>query len=255
MKISFCTTCMNRCEHIKKTLPINLSIIKKFNNLNKNKFELSLCNYDSKDDLDDYIKNNYINEIKSGIFIYTVVKKKDIFNPGHAKNIAHKKSTGDILVNIDADNFISEKFVNKVIELFENNINTITLGYLDNYESGAYGRIAISRNNFYKLGGYFEKFIGYGTQDYDLYARGITYLNLSKYIFEKEYVDFITHDNLSRVINYDKTLYNLNNIEDFNNIYSNIELDMEYNIIESKHYFDLKIININEYNNIIFGEC
>ena len=53
MKLSFCTTCMNRVEYLKETLPQNIKLISKYN------YELTLVNYDSKDDLHDYIINNY----------------------------------------------------------------------------------------------------------------------------------------------------------------------------------------------------
>ena len=46
MKLSFCTTCMNRVEHLKKTLPHNIELLNKFDNS-----ELVIVNYDSKDDL------------------------------------------------------------------------------------------------------------------------------------------------------------------------------------------------------------
>lgn len=255
MVFSFCTTCMNRLEHIKSTLPTNLSLIKEFNIKYQDKhiFELSLCNYDSKDNLTEYIETEFKTDIENGILVYNIVYNKQFFNPSHAKNIAHKKSNGDILINIDADNYLTDLFIYKLISLFENNLDILTIGYDDKINSGAYGRICISRDNFYKLGGYFENFIGYGLQDYDLVERGKKYLNLKEYIFEKEYIKFIYHDNLSRIINYDRDLYSKNEI-DFNKIYNVMDLDLLHNVNLHNSHMNNNIMNINEYNNIIFGE-
>ena len=64
MKLSFCTTCMNRVEYLKQTLPQNIEIISKYD------YELVLVNYDSKDDLHEYIINNYKQYIDNNTIKY-----------------------------------------------------------------------------------------------------------------------------------------------------------------------------------------
>lgn len=100
MKLSFCTTCMNRVEYLKETLPQNIKLISKYN------YELTLVNYDSKDDLHDYIINNYKEYIDNNTINYIKIENKNFFNRFHAKNIAHRYSTGDILINLDHLKFI-----------------------------------------------------------------------------------------------------------------------------------------------------
>lgn len=102
-----------------------------------------------------------------------------------AKNVSNLLATGDILVNLDCDNFIqkNDSFIIKREFKKENNIilhmskyNKNTILFLEQYnfniedkykkckndEIGDTGRICILRNNFNKLSGYDERFIFMG---------------------------------------------------------------------------------------------
>jgi hypothetical protein len=266
MKFSFCTTCMNRTHHLKQTIFTNIKLIKlmnkKYNNIHS--FELSLCNYDSKDDLDNFININFENEILNNILIYTKTYNKKYFNVGHAKNIAHKHSTGDILCNIDADNLLTINFCKFIVELFEKNINYITAGeviYSNDLEyyhnattGGGFGRICLSRDNFYKLDGYPEILKGYGEEDNNLIYRSLKYLNLIKFIIPYDKLSFIQHNDNERLCGYNLNILDNNYILSENeknsqikNKYTNINI----NIL--KFYDDNNILEINKYNKIEFG--
>ena len=213
MELSFCITCMNRTNYLKKTLLKNL-------NDNKNsKVEFILVNFNSVDGLENYINNN--NEIKK----YLVTKQLKYFNceklkywhSSIAKNIAHNYASGNILVNLDCDNFIGENGGDFIIDYFKQLGNNIILSQSKEiFGSGTAGRISISKNNFKKLGGYNESFFPMGYQDTDLIERAkkinLNHINISKnndaIINNKKEslincdtnIDYITMENCNKLI-------------------------------------------------------
>lgn len=54
MKLSFCTTCKGRTFHLKQTLPQNLKVVRQFSEV-----ELIVLNYNSPDDLDEWIRMTF----------------------------------------------------------------------------------------------------------------------------------------------------------------------------------------------------
>lgn len=228
MKLSFCTTCMNRVEYIKQTLPQNIEIISKYN------YELVLVNYDSKDNLHEYIITNYKQYIDNDIIKYIKIENKHFFNRFHAKNIAHRYSTGDILINLDADNYINDEVISIIIDYLTKDINYV-LQCAPNE-----GFIVMSRDNFFKLGGYNEQMKNYGFEDTDLVFRAFYLLNLPFIYLKNELVGLIDQPDEIR----------FSNLED-NNINKKCS---EYNINLHKYYMELKISNPNLYNNIEWGK-
>lgn len=96
--------------------------------------------------------------------------------------MAHRIATGDILCNLDADNFIAPGYAEWLNSVFQDNPNSITrlsrfgMGVyhtLGISAFGVYGRIAIMRDNFFNiLHGYDEAgFNGWGGDDDDLLNR------------------------------------------------------------------------------------
>ena len=132
--ISFCTSYLGRREHLNLTVPHNYKVCTGFD-----------CEF------------VYID--------YGEYSKK--WEVSKAKNMAHFKATGDILVNVDADNYLSSQYIQGVLDLFNKDMDIIVYGEKDN--TG--GRIAISRENFHILGGYDERFEDWGYDDIDLIYR------------------------------------------------------------------------------------
>lgn len=231
MKISFCIPCMNRIEHLQQTLPYNINLIKKYNNV-----ELSLVNYDSKDNMHEYVITTFKEEIDNKILKYTKVENRDFFCSKKSKNIAHKYSTGDILVNLDADNFLTDSVIKEIIKNFNENKNYLFhCGYNE-------GFIVISRENFFKLGGYNEKMKDWGFEDVDLVQRayyllgGLTFKYLSD-----ELVNRIEHSDELRLSNLESKNITINECNNYN---SKIH----------KFCMENKIVNPNEYYNIEWGK-
>lgn len=164
--ISYCTTCCNRLWQLALTLPKNLK------NLKENE-ELILVNYGSTDSLTRYIQSSRLclKSIENKKLIYAEVLDVKNYHSSKAKNIAHILGNGDFLVNLDADNFNSG--MHKRI-LKHKNKNCLIYFAVEKYWN-SYGRIAIKKDSFYKLGGYDESFMPMGFQDIDLIVRATEY--------------------------------------------------------------------------------
>ncbi len=175
-KISFCTTCKGRLHHLKETLPQNLKNAAEYPDV-----EFVILDYDSQDGLGEWIKQNYQTEIDSGKIRYARVENKPHFHMSHAKNMAHRAATGDILCNLDADNIIAPGFASWLNTQFTKDPNI----YLridsppsrrfrrnKDYVPGKEGRIALRREDFMYLHGYDEQqYKGWGGEDTNLDER------------------------------------------------------------------------------------
>jgi glycosyltransferase involved in cell wall biosynthesis len=164
LSISFCTTCMNRTHHLKVTLPHNLHHVAAF----WPNCDITLLNYNSSDDLDPWILKTFKSEIKFGILRYFRTTEPKFFRMSHAKNAAHLLSKGDILFNLDADNFIDSGLIEHLSESFRKDKDILLRGH---EFFGVGGRIALTRSNFFELNGYNESFVGWGEDDLELIDR------------------------------------------------------------------------------------
>jgi hypothetical protein len=159
--LSYCTTCMDRLWQLEQTLPYNLSKL-------KDDEEICLVNYNSKDGLDEYIRNNFTKEIEDGRLKYFYTKDPQFFHASKAKNLAHRLGSGGWLFNLDGDNFI-----NKTSRWFIDSMENICAfhEWEGSYADGTYGRICIKREVFFAIGGYNEKFNPIYYEDIDLKKR------------------------------------------------------------------------------------
>ena len=168
MKVSFCITCKNRFHQISKTLLKNL----KDNVSSNNDVEFILVDFDSKDGLKDWVLPNFKNELASGYLKYFFTKELPNWNCSIAKNTAHFLATGDILVNLDCDNFTGENggmYVKRQFTIYGSKL--VLHQSSSNAGDGSFGRISVLKKYFQLLGGYNEMFNPMGYQDIDLILR------------------------------------------------------------------------------------
>ncbi|WP_405164550.1 glycosyltransferase [Nocardia sp. NBC_01499] len=164
-KISFCVTCKNRLWQLQQTLPANLEAI-----LADGRSEIVLVNYNSDDDLDEWVRQ-FGEHIDSGVLRYIHEGTEQFFHCSKAKNLAHFAATGELLVNLDADNFIGDSIVSWRAVWAEHGDTVIQHRY-ENGSDGTYGRIGMPRAHFIALGGYDEQMHPVAVQDLDLVERG-----------------------------------------------------------------------------------
>jgi hypothetical protein len=157
---------MGRAHHLKETLPKNIADNAGFPDL-----EFVIVDYNSKDGLEDWARVALKDHIASGRVVYLAERSAQWFDKCHAKNIAHCAASGDVLVNIDADNFTGEGYAAKLAEIFLKFQNPVVANQLE--LNDMYGKIAMRREFFYKLRGYDERMIGYGFEDVDITRRAV----------------------------------------------------------------------------------
>lgn len=177
MKISFCTTCMGRAHHLVETLPANIKANEDYPDL-----EFVVLDYNSKDGLEDLVKSRFSQEIESGRLVYYTEKTAQYFERCNAKNIAHLMASGDVVVNIDADNFTGPGYASELARIFADNQDVVVT--CARKSTDMVGKIGMLSSNFRALRGYDEVLRGYGMEDVDLVqramARGIVRVALTR---------------------------------------------------------------------------
>lgn len=185
-KISFCIVCMNRSSHLQNTLLKNIQ-----DNINYKNLEFILLDYNSDEKLDDWINDNFKSYIVNGILKYYRTDLPQSFHRSHSRNVVLKLAAGDIICNLDADNYLGKDFAHFINYHFSYDLNIfLTSGYQD----GSYGRICVRKIDFLKVRGYDEKMSGWGYEDDDLYVR-LKNLGLKQIKFyNKTFTQFLEHE-------------------------------------------------------------
>ncbi len=186
LKVSYCTTCRGRLPHLKQTLPANLAAEKDNPNV-----EFVVLDYgdEGKDgNLGEWIKQTFPEELASGRLRYARYEAPH-FAMAHAKNMAHRLATGDIVCNVDADNFIAPNFSPWLTQQFAYDRHAVVsvqmtkvaddlahkfkrlVGRPASTIGSIGGRLAIRRDDFERLGGYHEKYSAWGEEDVNLVLR------------------------------------------------------------------------------------
>jgi len=163
-KVSYCTVCYGRLWQLAFTLKDNLENL-------KDDEELILVDYNSPDDTMIFVLGTiyfkkYIEENKLKFIKVLDIKE---YNCPKSKNIAHRLASGDILVNLDVDNFLLG-MRDKIDKAFNQNEDSLLHMHFEP-QGGSFGRIALTKNNFNKLGGYNEELLAHSHQDTDLIDR------------------------------------------------------------------------------------
>lgn len=204
---------MNRLHHLSNTLGVNIQEAAKIG------AELIVLNYGSTDGLDEWIKSNWdslIPFVKSGNFKYFFTKEPEYFFAAHAKNVAHKLATGDVLCNLDADNYLISGFPEFLYQSFLNSKEIIVVSSDPTPEghTGSCGKIAVAKEFFYSVNGYDEsQNEGWGWDDTNFQFRAKTFNNLKIVECPSHFNRVIPHSNEERAANYkNKDLYATQNM-------------------------------------------
>lgn len=198
MKISFLTSCMDRCHHLKKTYLKNIENSKSTSNCD---VEFVLLNYNSKDDLNSWVNSNTF----PTNFTYLTTDKPMYFSMSKTKNILGRNATGDILCWLDADNYTQHGFVDYVVSVYTQQPNSALRVTWSNQTQGMCGRVVCRKSDFIKIGGYDEQLTGWGYEELDFCKRlektGINMIELPYPFLGK-----IQHTDADRFKNYPTNL-------------------------------------------------
>jgi hypothetical protein len=217
--IIFCTTCKGRAQHIEQTLPKNLA-----DNAGYPNCKFVVLDYNSPDHLQDYLRSEVFKPlIDSGRLVVYKFTESGPFRMAHAKNMAHRLGIiegGEILVNLDADNFTGPNFADYIAEKFarfwDSNIKMNQASIVPGtflwanrnqpshlrYPKGCNGRIVVESSAFLKAGGYDEtKYSTWGPDDKDFHfrLRRLGYLGAE---ISRVYLDVVLHSDKMRFKDY-----------------------------------------------------
>jgi len=161
MRISFCTTSRDRRVHVEETLRRNLALAR-----DPDKYEFVVLDYNSSDGLEAFLRATYRDAVATGLLAVYRTPEPAVFLHSHAKNCAHRLATGDVVVNLDSDSLLIERYLEHLETLAPAEV-LITRGEVD-----LTGRIAMFKNDFEAVGGYDEDMkFGWGWEDEDLIIR------------------------------------------------------------------------------------
>jgi Sulfotransferase domain len=196
LNVVFCTTCKNRTPHLRETLPRNLA-----DNPNA---RFVVLDYNSQDDLLTFLRafEGEIAERRLTVYSFMGWHK---FRMAHAKNLAHRLGIleeGEILVNLDADNFAGPDFVSYAQEQFsEPQIFLWTRMIKGAMTRGLGGRIVVPTKAFWKTGGYDEKYVEWSPDDKDFHLR-LKIIGYKPVEIERKFLLGVTHNDRVRFKEY-----------------------------------------------------
>jgi len=165
-RVSICTTCMGRAHDVKVTLPKNLA-----DNADYANVEFVILDYNSPDDLEDWMRRNMREQIESGRVAYYKTTEPTCYSMCHSRNVAFLAATGEVVNNVDADNWTGAGFAAYVNRLANQQPRRAVFA---KGRRNLRGRIGFWRDEFIDLlGGYDERFVGRGPDDRDLFNRAV----------------------------------------------------------------------------------
>ena len=160
-KISFCTNCKGRLWQLSQTLANNVKVL-------DDDSEIIILDYQSPDQLKEWLFGNFAEEIASGKLKYFHLEHGYNYSCAYAKNVAHKLATGDVLFNLDGDNTISVGLLRELRKLHD---NSVLVPFYTGYDNGSAGRLGYTKETFIRLNGYNETIVGLGCDDGDFVNR------------------------------------------------------------------------------------
>ena len=217
MLISLGTPCMNRTYDLKKVMSSRLESAAA-----SPPAEIVIINYQSKDDLDDYI---HTLEMPDGVgLIYRrYTGKHTTYYTAHAVNLAVMSGNGDYIGYIDADAYVHPEYVQTIRKLAEaGNVYIRGRTYRNMF--------IIQRQAFIDAGGYDERFELYGPEDKDFQAR-MSRRGIPVTEYDDKYVWNIPTPKHRKRLNY-KGQYS-----------SDMMAKMMYPIFEMNNYYEILVAN------------
>jgi len=184
---------MNRLFHLKETYKKNLN--------NAPNAEFILLDYGSSESIENWVKEEFSEYFDRFKFYRT--EDPQYWVAAHAKNIAHKQATGDILCNLDCDITIPEKFCEFIEENFSKNPNIVLAFKSEDFNGnmGCAGMIIARKEHFYSVNGYDENInLGWGYDDVSYQYRTKMQNNL-QLIVVPPLISCIPHSNSIRTAN------------------------------------------------------
>ncbi len=196
IRLSLCTVVMNRKDHLIQTLKRNIEVTDKFEGI-----DLNVIDYNSTDNLLPELKAQewFVEACRRGKLHFYQNRTAQSYHRTLPKNTIHFYAKGEYVVNVDADNFVTEQYLIFCLNHIKNSKNFFIR---PEWSSGdSYGRILCKKSDFVKLGGYDLRFEKYGFEDMNLMQRlknmGLTQIKAPAHTC----ISNIKHDDRLRIEN------------------------------------------------------
>jgi hypothetical protein len=192
---------MNRGAHLVQTLPVNIAENSDYPNV-----EFVVLDYNSKDNIGQWIRKNLGHHIASGVLKYYRTDEPEFFHSSHAKNMALRLGTGDIVGMVDADNYAGPGYAGWIDKVFSSQgghtlVTTLRKDAIPHRDQG--GKFCLDRAQFHEVRGLDEDLFGYGMEDTDLINRMENAGGKRFYIEEQRHLRFISHSDVERLSNFE----------------------------------------------------
>ncbi|HUT93886.1 MAG TPA: galactosyltransferase-related protein [Thermoguttaceae bacterium] len=162
-RVSLCTTCMGRLHDLRQTLPKNIEDNRDYPNV-----EFVVLDYNSGDGLEEWMRKQMMEHIESGLLAYYRTTEPRYYSMSHSRNVAFLVAGGDVVNNVDADNWTNPGFAAYVNRLANQCPREAIFA---KGKRLLHGRIGFFKDEWIALGGYDERLCGYGHDDKDLLYR------------------------------------------------------------------------------------
>ena len=163
---------MGRAHQLEETYLQNIK-----DNLPHGDLNFILLNYNSPDNLDEWVAENLTEYIDKKIVTYIKTAVPEKWSMSITKNITGRYATGDIICWLDADNFTGKFYAKYLRAEFEENPDIVCRV---RGGRGCSGRVSILKKYFEDIKGYDESFIGWGYDDTDFSERCKKYFGLEE---------------------------------------------------------------------------
>lgn len=168
MLLSYCTTTMDRKFHLERTLLVNLMTCRLTGTYDCSEF--LILDYGSRDGVKDWFlqtKQKYP-DLLERVRLFSITDPVTYFNVSVAKNTCYALASGEVIVNLDADNLLLHGYDELVVK----EVCRKPGRFLSPPDNSFYGKIACRKSDFLKAGGYNER-LSYGMayEDTDLVER------------------------------------------------------------------------------------
>jgi hypothetical protein len=172
--ISVVTRCMNRLHDLKVTLPRNLA-----DNQSYGKAEFVILDYNSTDGMGDWVRQNMMEHIESGRLVYYRTSEPQYFHPNHSQNVTFRLAKGDLVANVDSDNFTQKDYLrrlNQCASVDEGRLFIAPSNFMLPRSDKLYlkGRFCMYKKDIETLRGFDEDLdIGFGSDDLSFALRAL----------------------------------------------------------------------------------
>lgn len=188
---------MNRKHHLAQTLPANIQ-----DNQNYPACEFVILDYNSTDGLQDWYRQNLQN-LGNRVKYYRT-SEPGFYQRSHSRNMVMRLAKGEILCNLDADNFAGNGFADFIAGQFSKKPN-ILLTPEDSSLSDTFGKMVFRAEDFHRVRGYDEEIKSYGFEDNDLKERLRAVPLKEKHYLLPEFLKAISHTLEERILNEELT--------------------------------------------------